>query len=200
LRLHREGAAFNKLVRLGVMFTFEHTYQFSETEYVVLWSPLNQQSATARVWGATTVARVKRFSIVAIGLIMLLWPCTVGLGLAVLAISMLVMFAPHLVHGISARTFRQLRYLEEPLAYGANNDRVWVRGSDFTVEASRRYLTVWREQGAGPMSLDRVRMPRHVQLTGGMWRHEAAGGVNDDCLQLHAIDGSGAAWSGRTNR
>jgi hypothetical protein len=114
---------------------------------VALWSPLNQQGATAKVWGATTVARVKRFSIVAVGLIMLLWPYTVGLGLAVLAISVLIMFAPHLVHGISARTFRQLRYLKEPLAYGANNDRVWVRGSDFTVEVSWRYLTVWREQG-----------------------------------------------------
>ena len=131
------------------MFTFEHTYQLSEAEHVTLWSPLNQHSATAKVWGATTVARVKRFSIVAAGLIMFLWPYTVGLGLVVLTITFLVIFAPHLVHNTSARTFRQLRYLREPLAYGANSDRVWVRGSDFTVEASWRYLAVWREQGGG---------------------------------------------------
>jgi len=129
------------------MFTFEHTYQPSEAEYVTLWSPLNQHSATAKVWGATTVARVKRFSIVAAGLIMLLWPYTVGLGVVVLTIAFLVIFAPHLVHYTSVRTFRQLPYLTEPLAYGANTDRVWVRGSDFTVEASWRYLAVWREQG-----------------------------------------------------
>jgi len=56
-------------------------------------------------------------------------------GVVVLTITFLVIVAPHLLHYTSVRTYRQLPYLREPLAYGANTDRVWVRGSDFTVEA-----------------------------------------------------------------
>ena len=53
---------------------------------------------------------------------------------------------PQFVPGAMARNFRQFRYLDDPVTYGADADYVWVRTQDFSAKAAWRHVTVWRER------------------------------------------------------
>jgi hypothetical protein len=119
------------------MFTFEHTYQLTEAEYVAIWA-LNSQRPRPR-WA-------RRIGASLVGVACLFHPYTMLLGLALLGLMTLVIFMPHIFSGTAARTFRQFRYLDEPVVYGVDANLMWVQTSDFHTRASWRHLTVWRER------------------------------------------------------
>jgi hypothetical protein len=119
------------------MFTFEHTHQVTEAEYVLLFG-LHQPN-TAAQWA-------RRLIILAVGLILLLWPYTLALGVVILASAAFAILMPHLAPGTAARTFRQMRYLAQPVTYGVNDHRLWVRGQEFATDIPWHLLTVWRER------------------------------------------------------
>lgn len=68
------------------------------------------------------------------------------LGVALLGLMTLVIFMPHTFPGTAARTFRQFRYLDGPVVYGADANSIWAQTSDFLARASWRHLTVWQER------------------------------------------------------
>lgn len=118
-----------------LMFTFEHTHQLSEAEYVQLWG-----MRQAVRWGS-------QVGLLGVGLALLWWPYTIGLGVVTLVFATAGILLPRILPGTAARTFRQSSYLTEPVTYGASADSVWVKASDFTAEVSWRHVVVWRERG-----------------------------------------------------
>jgi hypothetical protein len=119
------------------MFSFEHTHQLSQAEYVAIWA-LADPARPARL--------VRRIGIVVVALACLFSPYTMLLGVALLALAALATFMPQFFPGTAARNFRQFRYLDGPVTYGADADGVWVRTPDFSAKAAWRHVTVWRER------------------------------------------------------
>jgi hypothetical protein len=119
------------------MFRFEHTHQLSQPEYVAIWA-LADPAPPAR--------RARRLIVVVAGLACLLWPYTMLLGVAILAVGAIGVIAPHFFPGTAARNFREFRYLDGPVTYGADEESVWARTPDFSAKAAWRHVTVWRER------------------------------------------------------
>jgi hypothetical protein len=119
------------------MFTFEHTHQLSEAEYRAIWA-LHNPARGAQL--------VRRLGVVLVGVACLFSAYTILLGVVILGLATVISFLPHVLPGTMARTFRQLRYLKGPVAYGADGDGVWVRTPDFLAKASWAHVTVWRER------------------------------------------------------
>lgn len=119
------------------MFTFEHTYHLTEAEYVAIWAPNGQRPGPR--WA-------RRIGVSLVGIACLFHPYTMLFGVALLGLMTLVIFMPHILPGTAARTFRQFRYLDGPVVYGADANSIWVQTSDFLARASWRHLTVWRER------------------------------------------------------
>lgn len=123
-------------------FTFEHTHQLSETEYVALWGLADPAPS----------ARQARWMIVMVaGLACLFWPHTMLLGVAILVVGAIGVFAPHFFPGTAARNFGEFRYLDGPVTYGVDEEGVWARTPDFSAKAAWRHVTVWRERNGWPI-------------------------------------------------
>jgi hypothetical protein len=119
------------------MFTFEHTHQLSEAEYAAIWA----------VGDTTPAARsARRWIVVVAGIACLFWSYTMLLGAAILALGALVLFIPRFFPGTAARMFRESRYLDAPVTYGADDGGVWTRTADFSAIAGWRHVSVWRER------------------------------------------------------
>jgi hypothetical protein len=119
------------------MFTFEHTYQLSQTEYVGLWGLLDS---------ARPARFVRRIGIVGVGLACLFSPYTILLGVSILALAAVMAFVPRFLPGTVARNYEEFRYLDGPVTYGADETYVWLRTPDFSAKPAWRHVTVWRER------------------------------------------------------
>jgi hypothetical protein len=119
------------------MFSFEHTYQISRTEYVVLWGVLDP---------ARPRALVRRLAIAVVGLACLFSAYTIVLGVMILALAAVAVFVPRFLPGTVARNFEEFRYLDGPVTYGADEASVWARTPDFSAKAGWRHVTAWRER------------------------------------------------------
>ena len=119
------------------MFRFEHTHKFTEAEYVALHGPFAIQSRAR--W-------LRWIAILLLGLVCLLSRYTFLLGVAVLVLGAIVLLMPRWAPGTTARVFRELPYLREPVTYGADSTNVWVTTTDFRAEAAWRHVVTWRER------------------------------------------------------
>ena len=125
------------LTMSDTMFSFEHTYQISQAEYVALWGLRDPASPARLVW---------RISIVVVGLACLWSPYTMLLGVVILAVAAVMAFVPRFLPGTVARNYEEFRYLDGPVTYGADETFVWVRTPDFSAKPAWRHVTVWRER------------------------------------------------------
>jgi hypothetical protein len=119
------------------MFSFEHIHQLSQSEYVAIWA-LTDPAPTAR--------RARQLVVIIAGVACLFWPYTMLLGVAILALGAVGIFAPQFFPGTAARNFHEFRYLDGPVTYGADEEGVWARTPDFSAKAAWRHVTVWRER------------------------------------------------------
>lgn len=118
-------------------FAFEHTYTLSEAEYVAIFSLVDRRRRARLVrWIATIAA----------GIVFLFSSYTFVLGVALLGLVLVNTMMPHMIPGVTARWYRQSRYIHGPVTYGADEDKVWARTPDFLAKVSWRHVTVWREQ------------------------------------------------------
>lgn len=119
------------------MFSFEHTHQLTQSEYAAIWA-LADPSPTARY--------ARRLIVTVAGVTCLFWPYTMLLGVAILALGAVGVFAPHFFPGTAARRFRDFHYLDGPVTYGADEEGVWARTPDLSAKAAWRHMTMWRER------------------------------------------------------
>ena len=119
------------------MFSFEHTYQLSQSEYVGIWGLLDP---------ARPARFVRRIGIVVVGLACLFSPYTILLGVTILALATVAAFIPRFFPGTAARNYEEFRYLDGPVTYGADEAYVWVRTPDFSAKPAWRHVTGWRER------------------------------------------------------
>jgi hypothetical protein len=119
------------------MFSFEHTHQLSQTEYVAIW---------AQADSAPPSRQARRLIVAVAGFACLFWSYTMLLGVAILALGAIGVFAPYFFPGTAARNFREFRYLDGPVTYGADEEGIWAHTPDFSAKAAWRHISVWRER------------------------------------------------------
>jgi hypothetical protein len=117
-------------------FRFEHTHRLSQAEVTELFSPLPQDPV--RRW-------INRLGLTALGVACLFSSYTVLIGIALLGLGAFVLVAPRFVPFTAKRTYRKLLYLHDPLTYGMNQQRLWIRGPDLQADAAWRHLATWSE-------------------------------------------------------
>jgi hypothetical protein len=164
------------------MFRFEHTYRLTQSEYVAIWAKLDPTPPGSLV---------RRVIILVAGLAFVSWPYTMLLGVAILVFGAVGALAPHVFPGTAARNFREFRYLDGPVTYGVDQDRVWVRTPDFEATAGWRHVSTWRTrndwlilQGHG---FPPVLLPIAALETEGIYAHVMS------LAQQHAVEWNSAA-------
>ena len=118
-------------------FSFEHTHQLSETEYVTLTS-LMLKKQTWRL--------VRLLLAAALGIACLFWPYTLLLGCAILVLVVLAVTHRTIVPTGARVTFRRNPLQQSPLTYGLNDREFWVRGSHYEARAQWPHLHIWQRK------------------------------------------------------
>jgi len=99
-------------------FTFENTVTLTESQYLAVWGVLNRRPKMIKLVG-----------LAAVGVLLLFTKVTLLLGLLVLGLVVAFLFVPHLLSFGARNTFRRHIYLRDPLTYGVNDHKLWVRGA-----------------------------------------------------------------------
>ncbi|HEU4510728.1 MAG TPA: hypothetical protein VFR78_21030 [Pyrinomonadaceae bacterium] len=116
---------------------FENTLQITEKQYEDLWTILP----------AWRLSRIGRFgALVAVGVLFLFTKYTLLLGLVLLALAVLVLVAPRILSFGARTTFRQHKYHREPLTYGIDEQKMWVKGTMIDASVPWSMLVVWQEK------------------------------------------------------
>jgi hypothetical protein len=152
-------------------FQFEHTYRLSEAEYTAVHSAL----LGLRPWRRT----FRRLGIALLGIACLFWAYTLLLGVTILALTALFLTIPHFLPGTTARVYREVAYLHDAITYGVSDEAVWLQGSDFSIRAGWRHVTVWLE--TGPWLVLRLQTMPSIYLPVADLR---ARGVYDSVMEL----------------
>ena len=112
---------------------FENTVKISESEYMA-------------VWGVTRAPKTLKFvGLVALGLLCLLTPYTLVLGIVLLVLAVLALFTPLIVPGGARHRFRNAAYLQDALTYGISEHRLWIKGTTIDASVPWSMLATWRE-------------------------------------------------------
>jgi hypothetical protein len=98
-----------------------------------------------RLAGRLRLAR--RLLFLTVGVACLLWSYTFLLGILLLLLLALGIWAPHIIPGTAARFYRESKFLSTPMTYGVSESRLWARGTELSTEAGWRYLGAWRTRG-----------------------------------------------------
>lgn len=119
------------------VFRFEHTCALTESQFVAL----------ERMLASNRPRWPRLVLILTVGVACLFSRYSFLLGVAVLALTGMSLVVPHYVPGMAARTYRDIRYLQGAVTYGVDQDRMWARAADLSVEVAWRHLTTWQERG-----------------------------------------------------
>ena len=120
-------------------FRFENTLKLSESQYVAFWAlvPRARWRGLIRLFALAFIGIV----FISTGYILLML-----LGLILLGVVFITLFLPQLILPFGARsTFRQHKYLRDPLTYGASNQNLWIKGPQLNAIISWSLLVTWRE-------------------------------------------------------
>ncbi len=134
--------------------TFECTYthQFTESEYVAINSTFSSQTRVVRYVGAVAVA-----------VICLVWAYTFIIGLLILALVVVFLFAPRIVRVGSRSIFHKSKLLQNPLRYRVTESELSISGDGVDLKCSWNNLTVWRENAGwlilSPSGMESIRLP-----------------------------------------
>ena len=115
-------------------FTFENTVTLTESQYVAVWGILPKRPKTIRLVVMT-----------AAGVLLLFTTVTLLLGLLVLGLVVVILFAPGLLSFGARSSFRGHDYLRDALTYGVNDHKLWVRGARIDASVPWSALFTWRE-------------------------------------------------------
>jgi len=119
-------------------FSFENTVKLTESEYLDVWA-----LAPAR----TLPGLIRRAALAVVGVIFLFSPYTLLLGIVVLILNALHLFAPKLSPAGASSAFHQHKYLRDALTCGVSERRLWVRSARLDASVSWQMLVTWRERG-----------------------------------------------------
>ena len=117
-------------------FRFENTVTLTESQYLAVWGALPK-------WRSLKIIRLG--ALAALGVLFLFTPYTLPLGLILLGLLVLIVFAPRLVSLGIRSTFRQHKYLRDALTYGASDQKLWVKGVQLDASVPWSMLVTWRE-------------------------------------------------------
>jgi len=115
-------------------FTFENTVTLTESQYLAVWGALTKRPKMIRLVG-----------LVAVGVLFLFTKVTLLLGLLVLGLVAVIVFAPELLSFGVRSTFRGHNYLRDALTYGVNDQKLWVKGARIDASVPWSALVTWRE-------------------------------------------------------
>ncbi len=118
-------------------FGFEHTVKLTESEYLDVWA-LVPATRPSRLIGRAALA--------AVGVVFLLSPYTLLLGVVLLLSAVFYAFASRMIPAGARSTFRQHKYLRDALTFGVSGQRLWVRGARLEASAAWPMLVTWRER------------------------------------------------------
>ena len=118
-------------------FRFENTLTLTESQYVAVWAVLSPRRSS----------RMIRLGVlVAVGIVFLFSTYTLILGLILLGLIVFSLFFPCKILLAGARsTFRQHKYLRDPLTYGVSEEKLWVKGARMDASVPWSMLVTWRE-------------------------------------------------------
>jgi hypothetical protein len=112
---------------------FENTVKISEAEYMA-------------VWGVTRAPKkLKVAAFLVAGVVCLLTPYTLLLGIGLLVLAVLALFTPLIIPGGARDRFRKTAYLQDALTYGVSEHKLWVKGSTIDASVPWSMLYTWRE-------------------------------------------------------
>ncbi len=115
-------------------FTFENTVMLTESQYLAVWGVLTKRPKMIRLVGLTGA-----------GVLFLFTKVTLLLGLLVLGLVVVILFAPDLLSFGARSTFRQHKHLRDALTYGVNDQKLWVKGTRIDANVPWSALVTWRE-------------------------------------------------------
>lgn len=110
---------------------FEYTNRFDEATYRDIWSGKTKR------WIRFGIAFVS-------GFIMLFWSYTLFLGILILLLCFLKLISPQIVTKGLYHNFHGHKFLHQPLTYGVNHERLWVRGATLDASATWPLLVTWQ--------------------------------------------------------
>jgi hypothetical protein len=115
-------------------FRFENTVTLTESQYLAVWGVLAKRPKMIRLVGVAVV-----------GVLFLFTKVTLLLGLLVLSLVVVMVFAPRLLSFAARSTFRGHNYLRDALTYGVNDQKLWVKGALIDASTPWSALVTWRE-------------------------------------------------------
>lgn len=118
-------------------FSFENTLKLTEAEYLEVW---------ALVPAARRAVLIRRAALAAVGVIFLLSPYTLLLGVLVLILNAVWLFAPRMIPAGARSSFQQHKYLRDALTCGVSEQRLWVKSARLDASAAWPLLVTWRER------------------------------------------------------
>jgi hypothetical protein len=121
-------------------FEFEHTHRFTEREFAELLTLMSKRPPRL----ARRLRLARQLLFVAVAVACLLWSYTFLLGILLLLLLALSIWAPHTIRGTAANLYRESKFLSTRMTYGVSDSRLWARGTELSAEAGWRYLGAWR--------------------------------------------------------
>jgi hypothetical protein len=115
-------------------FAFERDVHIPEDQYVDILAVAGRR--TTFLTSGTAAA---------LGVLCLLWPYTVALGIVVLSGCVIALSIPSVVPGSLRSVYRRTPHLHGPLTCSVNDAEMWVRGASFQCRSQWSNLHVWRE-------------------------------------------------------
>jgi hypothetical protein len=116
-------------------FSFEHSHRFTEREFAEVVALMCWRPAQRRTAGVL-------FAVLAV--VCLLWSYTLLIGILLLLMEGLTLWAKHSIPGTAANTYRESKLLQKRIAYGVSDTGLSIRAPALSAEASWRYLRNWR--------------------------------------------------------
>ena len=118
-------------------FKFENTLTLTESQYVAVWSVLSPRKSS-KIIRLTALA--------ALGIAFLFTTYTLILGVILLGLIVFSVLLPGKILLAGARSsFRQHKYLRDPLTYGASENKLWVKSARIDASVPWSMLVTWRE-------------------------------------------------------
>lgn len=118
-------------------FRFENTVLLSESQYVAIWSVL-----PSTPWWK----KLRLIALITVGVLFLFSTYTLLIGLILLGLAAIAVYLPGILLPYGTRSiFRRHIYLRDPITYGVNDQKLWVKSVRIDASVKWSMLVTWRE-------------------------------------------------------